>query len=113
MSDHHCDKVMTIESHGREIGELYEQGRDREARMTEMETVLFGHERNGGGFIRETKETMEIVREGQASQSALYGDMAKKVDKLLDKKQGWREVARAVLPAVVTAAAAVIAVALK
>ena len=78
--------------------------------MTEMETVLFGHERNGGGFIRETKETMEIVRAGQATQNAQTAELTKKVEQLCDKKAGWRRAVEVTLPALITAGLAFAAV---
>lgn len=104
MSDHNsfvCPNEKTIESHGRQISELFEQGRDREFRMTEMETTLFGHERNGGGFIKDTKETMEVVRLGISTLSS-------KVDDLCSKREDKRTFRTTVLPALLTFIGAII-----
>ena len=51
MSDiHRCDQTDHL--------------RDLDERVGEMGTVLFGPKNGEGGFIRDTKETMELFRKG-------------------------------------------------
>ena len=78
MSDHFCDKALTIQSHTSQLDELFAQGRDRERRIVEIDTELHGTPRNGGGYIQnhdrmhreadvELKETFEVLRAGAVS----------------------------------------------
>jgi hypothetical protein len=95
MSDiHTCSKASTID--------------DIDTRVIEMETTLFGAARNGGGFIKETRETLEVVRKGV---DTLSGDI-RDLRYTLKGMRGFKAWVKVTLPPVLTAAAAVAAVVL-
>ena len=95
MSDiHTCSKASTID--------------DIDTRVIEMETTLFGASRNGGGFIKETRETLEIVRAGVDTLSSEVRD----IRYTLKSMRGFKAWVKVTLPPILTAAAAVLAVVL-
>lgn len=118
-----CPNEKTIESHGREIAELYAHGRDREARMNEIETTLFGAERNGGGYLKmhaelheaerkELRETLEVLRKGQDTQAWKADEQGRKLDKL-SQRDFWgklMEFLKVAAPIAASAAALLVAV---
>ncbi len=81
MSDlHRCDQADYL--------------RQIDGRLTEMETTLFGAERNGGGFIKETRDTMLVVLAFGSRIDAL----SQQIKELASKKGGIREILKVVLP---------------
>ncbi len=81
MSDlHRCDQADYL--------------RQIDGRLTEMETTLFGAERNGGGFIKETRDTMLVVLTFGSRIDAL----SQQIKELASKKGGIREILKVVLP---------------
>ena len=82
-------------------------------RVGEIETTLWGAERNGdarSGFVAESRDTMEIVRKGV---STLDGRMTKvegKLGKILDRMSGWRTLLVASIPALIVAGFSFLAV---
>jgi hypothetical protein len=92
MSDIHCDKGNVID--------------DIDTRVIEMETTLFGAARNGGGFIKETRETLEVVRKGVETLSSEVRD----IRYTLKSMRGFKAWIKVTLPPIWTAAAAVLAV---
>jgi len=121
MSDHFCDKVLTIQTHSAQIDELFAQGRDREHRLTEIDTELHGTTRNGGGYLAahrreheeaevELKETMEVLRAGLQTLAGQASELSVKVKELCDRKTGLREMLRASLPALIASAATIVTV---
>lgn len=126
MADHPfvCPNEKTIESHGRQINELFEQGRRREGRLTEIETVLFGAERNGGGFIKmherthaeekqELREVLDVLRKGQDTQYHLVTEQGKKISQLTERNWWKKFVELMKVAAPIMASVAALAVALK
>ena len=79
-----------------------------DGRVHEVETTLFGAARNGGGFIKETKETLEVVRIGVDTVATEVRDIRSEL-KAMSGFASWLKVT---LPPVLTAAAAVAAVVL-
>lgn len=77
-------------------------------RMSEVETTLFGAKRDGQGFLKDTRETLEVVRTGMDSVSAEVRDIRSQ----LKSMRGWKAWAKTTLPPVLTAVAAVAAVVL-
>lgn len=100
MSEHLCDKGLIIEQHGRDIAALFSEKNDLDGRLTEVETTLYGAARNGGGFIKETKETLEVVRLGVATMSG-------QIKELSERKQSRTSMLVASLPALVAAGATI------
>lgn len=127
MSDYHqtpCIQTSSVQSLKDQASDLFGLVRGLTSRVEENTTFLFGPERNGGGWVRAhesahreeevaLKEILDVLRAGQVTQNGQVSDLAKKVEKLCDKKEGWRAVARTTLPALLTAGAAVVAVILK
>lgn len=99
MPEHPCDKALIVEQHGRDIANLFAEKNDLEGRLTEVEVTLYGAERNGGGFIKETKETLDLVRIG-------VNTVSEQMRELRDRKRSRGEVAAVVLPPLVTGAIA-------
>ena len=67
MSEGHpmvCDKALIVEEHGDQIKALTATVERNGGRIQTMEDTLYGPARNGGGFVKETRETLEIVRKG-------------------------------------------------
>ncbi len=81
MSDlHRCDQADYL--------------RQIDGRLTEMETTLFGAERNGGGFIKETRDTMLVV----LAFGSRIDARSQQIKELASKKGGIREILKVVLP---------------
>jgi len=100
MSDHICDKALTIEQHGKDIANLFEGRNETDGKVAQMETTLFGAERNGGGFIKETRETLEVVRLAVTTGSQATSDLSSAVKRLTDRTTGLREILKVTLPPV-------------
>lgn len=84
MSDvnHICDKGLIVTSIQGSIRELYEHKNDHDRRLTEMETTLWGAERHGGGFIKETGESLQGISSGfQALLGTIVG-IGKSIERL-------------------------------
>lgn len=109
----HCDKVLIIEEHGRRLTSLEDGHEEHAGRIGEMETTLYGAERNGGGFIKETRDTLTIVREGVGTIANRVAAVEHSLDKLIDKRSGMRKLATTVLPPLIAAGATIAAVLLK
>jgi len=91
MSDHICDKALTIEQHGKDIANLFEGRNALTGRMTQMETTLYGAERNGAaGFLKEMRVVTDV--------------MAGQVKTLVDKKAGLRSMMLAAIPSLIVGA---------
>jgi hypothetical protein len=126
VSDHQqpCVHASSVDSLKAQAADLFTLLRELTSRVEENTTFLFGPERNGGGWVKvheraheeeavELKQVLEVLRAGQVTQTGQSNDLAQKVAKLCDKKAGLREIVKMTLPAIVTAAAAVVAVVLK
>lgn len=118
MPDHICDKAPIVEQHGRDIAHLFSEKNEVASRLIEVETVLFGAERNGGGYFKTherqheeedmaLKETMEIVRVGMKTIADQQTELGKKVAKLTDRRHTLRRLAESVLPPAIAAAATI------
>lgn len=93
MPDHLCDKTLMIEQYGKDIANLFEGKNQLTGRMTEMETTLYGAERNGnGGFLKEMRDTAQAVN-----------STAGLVKMLMDRKTGARSIVVASIPSLIMA----------
>lgn len=101
MEQHFCDKGLIIDEMARQIAKLFERGRTCEERISEVETVFFGAERNGDGFIRrherlheedkmELKEVLLLLKKGQETQQEQNTELTHKVDKLGVRGRGFK-----------------------
>lgn len=83
-----------------------------EQRLSEVETTLFGATRNGGGFIAETRETMEIVGKGIDAIGCEVRDLQASVKELARRGKGLIRVLEVSIPPIIVGAGTVLAVVL-
>jgi hypothetical protein len=72
-----------------------------DGRIRDIETALWGAERNGddrSGFIAETRDCMEVIRVGLETANGRVARVEQSVVKLVSKWSGWRAVLRASIP---------------
>jgi hypothetical protein len=119
MPEHPCPNNKIIEKHGEDIGVLFEKLNRTVERMGEIETTLFGAERNGGGFFKSherlheeenmaLKETLEVVQLGMKTISEQQHEQGKRISKLLDKGRFAREMAKLAAAAALPVAASIL-----
>jgi hypothetical protein len=100
--EHLCDKAAVVSQQGNQIAELFSGRRDLEKRVTEMETTLFGAERNGGGWIKETKATLDEMNQGMSTLQSSTKDIIAKLNDQDSGKNRSVEVLKAALTPIAT-----------
>lgn len=103
--EHQCDKALVIEQHAEQISELFEGRRKADKRLTEIGTILFGVDGNGGGFIRATNQKLDEIIDSQAEGAKATAELAAKVGKLTSRKRAAIELVKALAPYAILAVA--------
>jgi hypothetical protein len=106
-TEHTCDKTLLVEQHSHEITNMVEAHNILDRRVTEMETEMHGHTRNGGGFVGETKESLSSVQGVLTSLDNRMRGVEDAVRSLVSRQGSFRELMKTVLPPIIVGAVTV------